>query len=53
MNTTPVSCTPRMFTSGKNGQHSKAQRQRVRLQAGTAEISAPTPAEMPTAAVRV
>ena len=38
---------------GQNEQHRQAELQGVRLQAGAAEMSAPTPAEMPTAAVSV
>ena len=38
---------------GDRQQNEQAERQGVRLREGTAEIKAPTPAEMPTAAVRM
>ena len=38
---------------GQNGQHSRHSSSVCGCKAGTAEISAPTPAEMPTAAVRM
>ena len=52
MKTTPVSRTPRMFTT-VNSRSIRRQSPRVwACRLGTAETSAPTPAEMPTAAVR-
>ena len=49
MNATPDSRTPRRLTIAIKRQNHQAQRQRVGLERGSAETSAPTPAEMPTA----
>ncbi len=53
MNTTPVSCTPRMFTMVRIASTPRQIESVCGCKLGTAEISAPTPAEMPTAAVRM
>ena len=53
MNTTPVSRTPRMFTSVRIPSTMRHNISVCGCKEGTAEIKAPTPAEMPTAAVRM
>ena len=50
--TTPVSRTPRMFTMVSSTRIRRQMRSVCGWREGTAEMSAPTPAEIPTAAVR-
>ena len=53
MKATPVSCTPRMLMMVRINSTPRQSSSVRGCKLGTAEISAPTPAEIPTAAVRM